>query len=83
MVDAYAWHMISSELLVCQIDKCQYACLVMSLGTLICCMGFYSLGQSKTEQEMILAQAQQHIAMQVKPFVCPLIMYFNLFHSHA
>lgn len=44
---------------------------------------FYSLGQSKTEQEMILAQAQQHITMHVKPeFVWLLFLYFYLIHFH-
>lgn len=45
-------------------------------------IGIYSSGQSKTEQESILAQAQQHIAIQVNQTSGAVLYLYFVRYSH-
>lgn len=45
-------------------------------------IGIYSSGQSKTEQESILAQAQQHIAIQVNLTSGAVLYLYFVRYSH-
>lgn len=45
-------------------------------------VGIYSSGQSKTEQESILAQAQQHIAIQVNQTSGAVLYLYFVRYSH-